>query len=376
MNVSDDSSLRAPDDGGALARLLLPIDEGALRCSSGRVSEWLQADGWRVLAAPAEDPSPRGDEIARFETKGGSSLAAVQGPNGEISIPFNPEEAYTNFVTERWTAHERRRGFSQQTLSGYYRMKRFIPRSAQLALRRLVVRRQGLPDFPRWPLETSTIDLLRFYARCIALSARRHSMQFEWFWPNGASAALVLTHDVESAEGLRLAIDVADLEEERGFRSSFNIVGSWYRLDWGVIGELRSRGFELGVHGLFHDRSLFESRHSFERQLPALEEFARTLGANGFRSPATHRVHMWLGELPVDYDCTVPHSDPFEHQPGGCCTIWPFFIGPLVELPYTMPQDHTLFNLLRRKSADIWLEQARRLEEAHGLIQLVTHPDP
>ncbi len=271
MNVFDDHSNRASDNGGALTRLLLPIEEGALRYGRGRASEWLQGDGWRVLAAPAEDSSPKGDEIARFETKGGSSLAAVQAPGGEISTPFDLDEAYANFVTERWTEHERRRGFSKQTLSGYYRIKRFIPRSAQLSVRRLVVKRQGLPDFPRWPLETSAIDLLRFYARCIALSSGGDSIQFEWFWPNGASAALVLTHDVESAEGLRLAIDIADLEADHGFRSSFNIVGSWYRLDWGVIGELRSRGFELGVHGLFHDRSLFESRRSFERQLPALE---------------------------------------------------------------------------------------------------------
>ena len=74
---------------------------------------------------------------------------------------------------------------------------------------------------------------------------------------------------------------------------------------------------------------------------------AERLGVEGFRSPATHRVNAWLADLPVSYDCTVPMSDPYEPQPGGCCSPWPFFIGSVVELPYTIPQDHTTFTLLR-----------------------------
>ena len=47
---------------------------------------------------------------------------------------------------------------------------------------------------------------------------------------------MILTHDVETAEGLRLAVEIADLKE-RGLRSSFN-VGGWYDVDPGVVGEL------------------------------------------------------------------------------------------------------------------------------------------
>ena len=90
---------------------------------------------------------------------------------------------------------------------------------------------------------------------------------------------------------------------------------------------------------------------------------AERLGADGFRSPATHRVNPWLAELPVAYDCTVPMSDPYEPQPGGCCSPWPFFIGPVVELPYTIPQDHTTFTLLRQSTIDLWLRQLDRIED-------------
>jgi hypothetical protein len=129
------------------------------------------------------------------------------------------------------------------------------------------------------------------------------------------------------------------------------------------------------MHGLVHDRTLFSSREAFEASLPALSSLAERLGAVGFRSPATHRVFDWLAELPVEYDCTIPNSDPYEPQPGGCCSVWPFFVGPVVELPYTLPQDHTLLTLFRQRSPDLWLEQAARIEGEYGLVQCVSHPD-
>jgi hypothetical protein len=120
---------------------------------------------------------------------------------------------------------------------------------------------------------------------------------------------------------------------------------------------------------------MFSSRATFDEQQPALRDSITRLGAVGFRSPATHRVFDWLGELPVEYDCSIPHSDPYEPQPGGCCSVWPFFIGNVVELPYTLPQDHTLFTVLGHRTIDIWLEQVERLVAANGLIQCVSHPD-
>jgi hypothetical protein len=84
----------------------------------------------------------------------------------------------------------------------------------------------------------------------------------------------------------------------------------------------------------------------------------------------------WLGELPVEYDCSIPHSDPFEPIPGGCCSLWPFFIGDVVELPYTLPQDHTLFTLLGRRSTELWEAQVEAIERLNGLVQVISHPDP
>jgi peptidoglycan/xylan/chitin deacetylase (PgdA/CDA1 family) len=292
-----------------------------------------------------------------------------------VYVPFDLEEAYRNYVTEVWAEQGDVHKLSESQLRLYYRLKGLLPRAFLLMLRRLFIRIGKPPSFPAWPFDRSVDRLLRFYALCLLLESGLDEAPFAWFWPGTKQAALVLSHDVESEAGLRLALELADLEEERGFRSSFNIVGAQYEIDMGIVHELDSRGFEIGLHGLHHDRSLFSSRAEFERQLPGLAEAASRLGAQGFRSPATYRVLDWLGELPVDYDCTVPHSDPYEPQPGGCCTLWPFMLGRIVELPYTLPQDHTLFTLLRHRSASPWLEQAKAIEERFGLIQVLSHPD-
>jgi peptidoglycan/xylan/chitin deacetylase (PgdA/CDA1 family) len=337
---------------------------------------WLVDRGWRVFARPARELVSGGQEIAQFQLPGAEALSAsFDSARNSVLLPFSPDEAYANYLTEAWKTDIPRRGLSSGQLNAFYRVKRFIPRRLQIKARQMLVRREGLPEFPRWPFDPSVSRLLRFYAYCTVLARGQREAEFRWFWPASHRAAMILTHDVETAEGLPLAVELADLEQEHGFRSSFNL-GAWYEVDPGIIRELTGRGFEIGMHGLRHDRSLFASRAAFDAQRPELAALAARLGAEGFRSPATHRVFDWLGELPISYDGSIPHSDPFEPQPGGCCSLWPFFIGDVVELPYTLPQDYTLFTLLAHRSPSLWLEQADRIVQEHGLIHSLSHPDP
>jgi hypothetical protein len=338
--------------------------------------QWLRAPTWRVLARPDLDERV-GEVVERFTLEDGTVVSArADEGTGRVSVPFNLAEAYETLVHERWRDLAPGPGLSSRQLQLYYLVKPLIPRAVQLRARRRLIRRQLDPEFPRWPVDETVWRLLGFYTRCLLLGSGRPELAFRWFWPRPYRAALVLTHDVESGPGLRRSIDIADLEEERGLRSSFNIVADWYPIDWGIVAELQSRGFELGVHGVRHDRSMFSSRSSFESQLPAVREMAEHLGAVGFRSPATHRVIDWLGDLPVDYDCSVPHSDPFEPQPGGCCSLWPFFLGDVLELPTTLPQDHTLFTLLGHRSVGLWQEAVEEIVRMNGMIEIISHPDP
>jgi hypothetical protein len=374
-----------PERRNGLERLLglfedssQPSDGSQPRVVGGQdeAPTWLIGNEWRIFARPARDLMPSGREIAQFELPDGETLSASFDPaRMSVQLPFSPAEAYANYISEAWTSRVPRRALSPGQLRLFYRVKRFIPRRAQIWARRMLVKRQRSVDFPQWPFDTSVSRLLRFHAFCVALERGETQVEFRWFWPADHRAALILTHDVESAEGLRLAVELADLEQNHGFRSSFNL-GAWYDADPGIVRELTGRGFEIGMHGLRHDRLLFSSRPAFEAQLPGITALASRLGAEGFRSPATYRVFDWLGELPISYDGSIPHSDPFEPQPGGCCSVWPFFIGDVVELPYTLPQDHTLFTLLGHRTPALWLEQADRIVEECGLIHSLSHPDP
>lgn len=366
------------DERTAIARLLMLDDPLAPRLDdlgNGQPT-WFERDGWRIFAPPVASEEEVGDIVASFSVGDGRRAALrYDARSGNVIAPFDLAAAYEGYVFERWMETAPNRRLSERQLNAFYRVKPLIPRAAQLYGRRLLIQWQRLPRFPQWPLDFSIARLVRLYAFCVLLAQGRRESSFRWFWPGTFRGAIILTHDVEGESGLRLAVQVADLEEELGFRSSFNL-GGWYHVDPGLLRELTSRGFEIGVHGLRHDRSLFASRTSFEAQQTRLAELIKRLGAHGFRSPATHRVLPWIAELPVDYDCSIPHSDPYEPQPGGCCSLWPFFNGPVVELPYTLPQDYLLFTMLRHKTPRLWIQQAERIEAEYGLVQVVTHPDP
>ncbi|HEX6688752.1 MAG TPA: polysaccharide deacetylase family protein [Solirubrobacterales bacterium] len=320
-----------------------------------------------VALTPAERT-----EMERWRQRTWTSLERRAG----VLAERDPHAWYEALAFERWTESSDTGGLPPAALALFYRLKRLIPRRAQLALRRSLIRRQGPPRFPRWPFDAAGHELLRLAIVDALLEHDVDALRFPWFWPDGARAAVTLTHDVESERGLVDSHTVAEWEERYGFRSSFNVVGDWYPIDMRLVEELRRRGHEIGSHAIHHDRSLFSSRREFERQLPLLERSAEELGAVGFRSPATHRVVEWLADLPFSYDCTMPHSDPYEPIPGGTATVWPFFHGDVVELPYTAPQDHTLFNLLGHRDCTIWKLQLADVLRCSGMLQLLTHPDP
>jgi hypothetical protein len=46
-----------------------------------------------------------------------------------------------------------------------------------------------------------------------------------------------------------------------------------------------------------------------------------------------------------------------------------------VELPYTLPQDFTLFILMKEKNIDIWKKKLDWIVEKGGMVLLITHPD-
>ena len=61
--------------------------------------------------------------------------------------------------------------------------------------------------------------------------------------------------------------------------------------------------------------------------------------------------------LDFQYDMSVPTVSRLEPQKGGCCTVTPYFVGNVLELPLTTIQDHGMFYILSERSIDLWKQQ-------------------
>jgi hypothetical protein len=213
----------------------------------------------------------------------------------------------------------------------------------------------------------------------LALSIKAQNQQhvpFIWFWPDGCSSAAIVTHDVETQSGLRFCSRLMNLDE--GFRipSSFQIVPeSRYSTPKSLLDEFRQRGFEINVHDLNHDGRLYSEHEEFMRRAKKINAYGREFQAKGFRSGALYRNLDWYAALDFSYDMSVPNVAHMEPQPGGCCTVMPFFVGQILELPVTTIQDYSLFHILGEYSIEFWKRQIQLIQQCHGLISIICHPD-
>lgn len=194
-------------------------------------------------------------------------------------------------------------------------------------------------------------------------------------YPDGFSSATILTHDVEEQHGFDFIPKIIELEEKQGFKSSWNIVPYKYKIDDSIIKLIQDSGHEIGIHGYNHDGKLYYSEEIFNYRVKFINEAIKKYNAVGFRSPQVHRNLLWLQRLDIQYDASCFDYDPFQPFPGGTGSIWPFIVGKFVELPYTLPQDHTLFYILKQKNIDIWKKKIDWLSKNHGMILALTHPD-
>ena len=257
----------------------------------------------------------------------------------------------------------------------YYRVKKFIPSTMRHWINYAAVRARMREVFPNWPCETALLDLWHHWLRASIEALGQTDPWHIAFWPHGKRCCIALTHDVESPIGFARMERMADLEERYGFKSSWNLPLAQYPIDWKTVERMRARGFEFGAHGLAHDGRMFRSRHDFEVCKMLVERLADEHRLPGFRGPSTLRNAEWIGTMAFEYDSTFSDTDPYEPQPGGTCSLFPFFLSEMVELPYTLPQDHTMIHLVRRNPLSTWVTKAHWIQSLGGMILTLTHPD-
>lgn len=247
----------------------------------------------------------------------------------------------------------------------YYAAKPYLPWSVRMAFRRQRASRRRLTYGDVWPI------------------SRRAAVSPPGWpgWPCGKRFAVVLTHDVEGSKGFGRLDALMQLEQNHGVRSSFNFVPEGeYSVTKQLCERLESDGFEVGVHGLRHDGKLYSSKTRFASDAAKIREFARQWNAVGFRSPLMQHKLGWIHELGLEYDSSTFDTDPFEPQPDSVETIFPFWVpspwgGGYVELPYTLPQDFSLFVMLQEQTIEIWKRKLDWVAEHGGMVLLNTHPD-
>ena len=72
---------------------------------------------------------------------------------------------------------------------------------------------------------------------------------------------------------------------------------------------------------------------------------------------------------------SVPNVAHLEPQRGGCCTVMPYFVGKILELPLTTIQDYSMFHILGDYSISLWQQQIEAIRAQNGLMTFLTHPD-
>jgi hypothetical protein len=182
-------------------------------------------------------------------------------------------------------------------------------------------------------------------------------------------------HDVERARGYGFVEQLVSIEARYGLRSAWYFVPERdYRVDDELVTRLTEDGSEVCVHGLRHDGRDLQPG-VFEKRLPAMRSYAERWGSVGFRAPSTQRSPEAIAALGCDHDSSYSDVARFEPQGGGSCSWLPFFFDDVVELPITMPMDHTLFELLGHTDEKIWVEKADFLRSRGGMALMLTHPD-
>lgn len=295
-------------------------------------------------------------------------------------LPFDPSQIVENLRRERYlglAAQDRRALDSKRFIRDtYYLLRPLMSVAVRRPLQRIRLRGWEKIRFPSWPVDRTVEQLMEGLMGVLLKDHKLARIPFIWFWPEGYSGCLIVTHDVETRTGLEFCPTLMDIDDSYGIKSSFQLIPEGrYDPAEDIRRAIRDRGFELNLHDLSHDGHLFRDRGEFLDRAARINAYAVHFGARGFRSGSMYRNLDWYESFRFSYDMSVPNVAHLDPQRGGCCTVMPYFIGQLVELPLTTTQDYALFHFLRDYSLDLWKRQMDLILTKNGLASFIIHPD-
>jgi hypothetical protein len=297
-----------------------------------------------------------------------------------VQLPFDFTEVVENLRLERY--RQKRSGrfelfaASEPVRKFYYLIRKCLPFRVRRQLQRIYFQDWKELPFPAWPVDFTVDNLHEEILRLTLESSGAKKLPFIWFWPDGAPSCLIMTHDVETCAGRDYTFKLMDLDDAYGIKASYQVIPEKrYEVPVEYVAGIRSRGCEFNIHDLNHDGHLYSERVEFARRAAGINSYVHQYQTRGFRAGAMYRRQDWYDVFEFSYDMSVPNVAHLEPLRGGCCTVMPYFIGKIVELPLTTAQDYSLFHILDDYSIKLWKQQLALIRERNGLISFLTHPD-
>jgi hypothetical protein len=305
---------------------------------------------------------------------------AVHRNGRTIRLPFSFAEVIDNLRLEHYRQEgiPRREVFaaSEPIRKFYYLIRESLPATARRQLQKIYFQDWDKLPFPAWPVDFTVDNLHEEFLRLLMEASNHEKVPFIWFWPEGAPNCLMMTHDVETSAGRDFTAQLMDLDDSRCIKASFQVIPEKrYEVSDEYVSEIRSRGFEFNVHDLNHDGRLYRERTEFERRAEKINSYIRQYNTRGFRAGSMYRNQDWYDVFEFSYDMSVPNVAHLEPMRGGCCTVMPYFVGKILELPLTLAQDYSVFHIMNDYSIDLWKQQLALLRRRNGLMSFITHPD-
>jgi hypothetical protein len=303
------------------------------------------------------------------------ALGEVVIKDGKAHLPFSPTNVVESLHHEAYVGQWRQGALSILTQI-YYFLRPVLPVSVRRHLQLLHLGDWKKLPFPTWPIDCSVDNLMR---RLMLLSLRasaEDSIPFIWFWPDTSSSCAIMTHDVETQAGYELCPSLMEVDESFGIKASFQIIPEErYHVRPGLLEEIRRRGFEICVHDLNHDGHLYKNREQFLKRAARINAYGKEFCATGFRAAVLYRKQLWYDALDFSYDMSIPNVAHLDPQRGGCCTVMPYFLSGILEIPVTTIQDYSLYHILKDYSISLWQQQTKIIMGKHGCMTFIVHPD-
>jgi hypothetical protein len=323
--------------------------------------------------------SASGFRASRADTVLYDVLEDAAAAGSHMRLPFDPTEIIDNLRFERYAKHWNPSSlgrWKQFLRNAYYSLRPWMHASVRKRVQRVHLKGWQSFFFPHWPVDTTVEDLCE---RLLLLSMKAKGIDrvpFVWFWPEGARSCVLMTHDIETEKGKAFCTELMNLDDAFGIKASIQVVPETrYQVSHAFLDNCRSRGFEINIQDLNHDGHLFSDRDEFMRRAERINAYFRAYGTRGFRAAALYRNPDWYDALQMSFDMSVPNVAHLDPQRGGCCTVMPYFVGDIVEIPLTTTQDYMQFQLLNDYSLDLWRTQTKLIMGKNGLVSFIVHPD-